>query len=424
MLKGRLESLMKLSFQGTKYCFKYILRFLKWLIWELIPLHLVVKKCFPNYKPDKKPSTIVVWLCIIYIGCYTFTAVRHAIRLDRAEYSYGNFTIQVASGVPFNVDVLKKIGEVKLPIQPEFTWPWKADAMIRSLFFPIKNFQTYAQNEGFETTDDFIRKDILLWKHKLNNANLFGANLAGTNLFGINLTGANLSGANLSKTNLSSAELSGADFTGTNLTGANLSGADLSGADLTGTNLSGANLSEAGLSNADLFGIDLSNAVLPHADLSGANLSGINLSGANLSGADLSGANLSTADLPGADLSSANLSWANLFGVDLSKANLFGADCFEANLSGSNLSRANLTITNFSGANLSRAKLYKSDLSGTVFSRADLHDLRNVKAKQLIKTTTLFSAKRLNEKIEKEIREKGYGELIDVDPSEKKEVIH
>lgn len=423
MLKNKIESLIKLLWQGTKICIRYIYLILKWIIWELFPLHFIVKKFFPNLNPDRKPATIAVWLCVIYIACYAFTAGRYTIRLDRAEDSYGNFTTQVSSGVPFNADRLKLIGEIKLPVEPQFTWPWKANDMIRSLFFPIKNFQTYSKNKGFDTIDAFIRTDILLWKHKLNNANLFGANLSGANLIGINLTGANLSGANLSKTNLSKAQLAGAYFTGTTLSGADLTGADISGADLTGTDLTGANLSGASLSNANLFGIDLSHAVLPHADLSGANLSGINLSGANLTGADLSGANLSTADLPGVDLSSANLSWANLFGVDLSKANLFGADFFEANLSGANLSRTNLTITNFSGANLSGAKLYRADLSGTVFSRADLSGIKKVKVKQLIKTTTLFNVKKLNEKIEKEIRESGYGELIDVDPSEKKETI-
>lgn len=419
MLKGKMESLVKLIWKGMKFFFKYIFLILKWIVWEFMPLHLIFSKFFPNSFPDKKPATIAVWLCAIYIACFAFASERYTTRLERAEYAYSNYTLQLSSGVPFDSDRLKKVGEIKLPVKPKFTWPWKATDLKNSLLFSSNNYQTFAANEGFETTEKFVRRDIRFWKHKLNNANLFGIDLAGEDLYGVNLSGANLSGANLSGASLVKSDLSGANLVGTNLSETDLSGANLAGTDLTRTQLTKANLSKVSLSNADLFGIDLSWGKLPGADLAGANLSGINLTGANLSGADLSGTDLSTADLPKANLSSANLSLANLFGADLTKANLFGADLFEANLSSADLTRANLSSSNFTSAKLSNASLNRANLLGTVFYNTDFSGVKNITTGQLIKAKTLFLVKKLNETIEDEIRTGGYNELIDANPEEK-----
>lgn len=418
MLKGRMESLIKAVWKGLKILFKYIYYALKWFLLDLIPLYLLFSKIFPNAFPERKPGTIVVWIFVIYIGCFGFAAGRYLWMVEKAETAYNNFTSQISTGVPFDVDRLRKIGDTKLPVKPELTWPWEAGEMLDSLLYSSENYQTYAVNEGFEKTEDFIRKDIFFWKHKLNNANLFGIDLSGEDLHGINFSGANLSGVNLSGANLVKSDLSGALLQGTNLSGADLSGADLAGTDLTGTQLAKADLSKANLSNADLFGIDLSGGILPGADLAGANLAGINLAGALLEGADMSGTNLSTADLPQADLSSANLARANLFGVDLTKAKLYGADLYESNLKRANLTDTNLSMANFTSAKLADANLNRAYLSGTVFLETDFSDARKITSEQLIRAKTLYMVKQLDETVEEEIRSAGFDELIDNDPNE------
>lgn len=75
----------------------------------------------------------------------------------------------------------------------------------------------------------------MLWRSRLDSADLSGADLSGANLTHVSLRFANLKGANLKGAVLKNADLSHAD-----LTDADLGGADLSLADLDSTRLGGA----------------------------------------------------------------------------------------------------------------------------------------------------------------------------------------
>ncbi|WP_244534534.1 pentapeptide repeat-containing protein [Hyphomicrobium sp. CS1GBMeth3] len=113
-----------------------------------------------------------------------------------------------------------------------------------------------------------------------------GADLTKARLFGIfngaSFAGAHMSGATLAPQNdtgfiemmwrsrLESADLSAADLTGANLTHVSLRFANLKGANLKGAILKNADLSQADLTGADLTGADLSNADLDGTRISGA----------------------------------------------------------------------------------------------------------------------------------------------------------
>lgn len=74
----------------------------------------------------------------------------------------------------------------------------------------------------------------VLWRTRLDSADLSDADLSGANLSHVSLRFANLKGANLKGAVLKNADLSHADFTGADLSGADLSRADLDSARLTG----------------------------------------------------------------------------------------------------------------------------------------------------------------------------------------------
>ena len=74
----------------------------------------------------------------------------------------------------------------------------------------------------------------MLWRSKLESADLGGTDLSGADLTHVSLRFANLKGANLKGAILQNADLSHADLTGADLTGANLSHADLDSTKLTG----------------------------------------------------------------------------------------------------------------------------------------------------------------------------------------------
>ncbi|WP_295559469.1 pentapeptide repeat-containing protein [uncultured Hyphomicrobium sp.] len=75
----------------------------------------------------------------------------------------------------------------------------------------------------------------VLWRSRLDSADLSGADLSGANLSHVSLRFANLQGANLKGARLKNADLSHADLTGADLTGADLSLADLDSTRLAGT---------------------------------------------------------------------------------------------------------------------------------------------------------------------------------------------
>lgn len=112
-----------------------------------------------------------------------------------------------------------------------------------------------------------------------------GADLTKAQLFGV-FSGGSFAGA----------RMSGATLAPQNDTGfievlwrTRLDSADLSGADLSSANLSHVSLRFANLKDANLKGAVLKNADLSHADLSGADLTGADLSRADLDSAKLAG---------------------------------------------------------------------------------------------------------------------------------------
>ena len=113
-----------------------------------------------------------------------------------------------------------------------------------------------------------------------------GADLTKVRMFGVfiggNFAGAKMSGVTLAPANDSGfievlwrSRLDSADMSGTDLSGANLTHVSFRFANLKGANLAGAKLKNADLSHADLTGANLAGADLSHADLDSATLTGV-----------------------------------------------------------------------------------------------------------------------------------------------------
>ena len=204
-----------------------------------------------------------------------------------------------------------------------------------------------------------------------------------------------MQGTHLHKANLQGADLQETNLQGADLQEANLIGANLEEAILIGANLEGAWLEESILSMAKLEKANLKDAVLFKADFYNAWLSKANFIGANLNRAVFEGAFLRETIFIGANLIDANFRSADLLGTNLEKSHLI-----RANLEGAILMRAI-----FKEANLERA-----NLQGTHFTEA-----KNLTVDQLSKAKTLYKAK-LDQEKEAELREKGFGHLLDDEP--------
>ena len=365
-----------------------------WVAWELVPVRFIWEKVFPpkgGYKENRKPCTIGAWVITIYIACYGFASQRYEGRLERAEFKYNAFTTQIGANARFNYTQLLKIGKIELPVRPEILAP---STVLDSLCFPIA-FQTYANNEDIENS----RKTMKPWSGASILASFYclikkeGCKDDQTNpqieskSFYVTVVEEwrdKLSYAELGNANLMEASLKKANLLGAELWKANLRKADLWKADLRSSTISYGNLSEASLSSADLRKAVLRNASLINTSLLNADLTDAILSRADLRNSSFRGASLNDADMSG----------ANLGGADFSKTSLNGGDLSWANLSG----------TKFEAADLSSA-----NLRGAIFDKSDPVDI-------LVKAETLYQAT-LPPDIEAEIREKGYGHLLDVAPN-------
>jgi len=156
----------------------------------------------------------------------------------------------------------------------------------------------------------------------------------------------------------------------------------------------------------DLCTTNLGMINLTMAHFEGANFAMAHLEGTNFTQAHLEGANFSMTHLNNLTfLRQANLEEANLMG-----ASLAGTCLEEANLIGANLMGANLTAARIIYAHLERTNLEGADLRG-----ADLREARNLAIDQLSKAKTLYKAE-LDEKLEEELRVKGFGHLLDDEP--------
>jgi len=189
----------------------------------------------------------------------------------------------------------------------------------------------------------------------------------------------------------------------------------LGGANLEETNLEGADLQKANLEKANLQRANLRRANLKEANLWEANLEDAYLEGANLREAYLGGAYLIWTNLMGTDLEEANLIGANLLGTNLEGANLLGTNLEGANLLGANLKATVLLKTFLEGANLVGANLEDAYLEDVYLEGANLKGAKSLTVGQLSRVKTLYKAK-LDLELEKELRAKGFGKLIDVEP--------
>jgi len=156
------------------------------------------------------------------------------------------------------------------------------------------------------------------------------------------------------------------------------------------------------LSNIFVREVDLQEASFVDVEFNEANFEKAYLPSSNLEGVSFFGTNLKNAILVGANLEEAILSKTNLEGSALAAAYLKGAY-----LDGANFKRANLEWSNFE----------KADLQEAYFEETNLKNAQNVTSDQFSKVKTLYKAQ-LDPELEAELREKGYGYLLDDEPKE------
>lgn len=125
---------------------------------------------------------------------------------------------------------------------------------------------------------------------------------------------------------------------------------------------------------------------------------------------DLQKTYLQEADIPNSNLKTVYLSQADLGGANLSGANLEGAYLGDAKLNGALLIKAYLGDANLEGADFQGAFLNDAN-----FEKADLKKAKNIASYRLCKVKTLYKAE-LEPELEKELRAKGFGHLLDVEP--------
>lgn len=130
-----------------------------------------------------------------------------------------------------------------------------------------------------EAVEEAYRRELMLWKADLKDADLSNLKLPGIRLQAALLEGANFSGTDLTKANLIECSVVKANFQNANLTNvvamrSNFSGANFTGANLSNVHCLSANFEDANLTNANLDNADLSGANLNRADLTGASFNG------------------------------------------------------------------------------------------------------------------------------------------------------
>jgi len=151
------------------------------------------------------------------------------------------------------------------------------------------------------------------------------------------------------------------------------------------------------LDGAHLIGTDLKGAHLERAFLDFSDLIGATFNGAYLKKTEFTNSCLNMAQFEKTDLR-----WAIFKRCYIKKAYFSNAD-----LSCANFSNADLTNTNFSNAVLANAN----------FEGSILIEAKNLTVDQLSKVKTLYKAQ-LDERLEAELRAKGYSHLLDVKPED------
>lgn len=248
----------------------------------------------------------------------------------------------------------------------------------------------------------------LLSQADLRDVEFIGANLSAAELSGANLSRANLQQADLKDTDFNGGVLGSAYVVDAKMFAAVLYRTRLDNANLCQANLAYADLREASLRtatmrHADLRYTDLTNAELRSADLTNTKLTSANLTKANLSNVILSGANLEFVNLTGARISSADFTSASMGGAVLAtndfcnarglntvfhkSPSALGTDTIA--LSKGRLPQIFLRGCGLSDWEIEAAKLYNPELSNqeVTDSLYRIHDLR---AHQALQISPLF----------------------------------
>lgn len=131
----------------------------------------------------------------------------------------------------------------------------------------------------------------------------------------------------------------------------------------------------------------------------------LNLRRTNLKGLELTDAHFEKADISGANLEGASITGTHFEGAFLSGTNLEGAFITGTRLDG----------TFRDGAYFKRTKFYFTSLNWADFRAADFRGAYFYSPDELSKVKTLYKAQ-LDEGLEEELREKGFGHLLDDEP--------
>lgn len=131
--------------------FNSILKCIKWLIWELVPMHWVYKKFRPEYNNGAEPVTIGVWLLATYIAFFGIASQRYENRLDLVENRITSIQTQLNASSSTRQNALNRIARTQhllVPHGPDIKNPIDT---ILSLFGPEKEYAT-----GVEILEEVI----------------------------------------------------------------------------------------------------------------------------------------------------------------------------------------------------------------------------------------------------------------------------
>ena len=264
-LRGWLTGLWRvlpLLYGWVEMVVKWVLRGIRWIVWELVGLRAVWERIRPPAPDDKrpKPATFGLWTIGIYAALFGIVSQRYE---DRLNLIMNRANILIAQGASVKLSHLLPIlidtQNAKVPYRPD-------------IFSPTSLMYTLQPSKDATHRDIVVslREIIVGQKDSLQRVNLRGANLDKANLDKANLRLANLRGATLRGATLHWTALAGADLTIADFNRADLGGAELAEADLSGARFGGANLTKAFFKDADCTGAILTGANLFRADLRGA----------------------------------------------------------------------------------------------------------------------------------------------------------
>jgi len=198
--------------------FRFIAKFVVWIIWEFSGLRFICEKIVPPKSEKQKAPTFFIWLVGIYIALFGIASQRYENRVDVIENRTNAIFAQISnpnSRKPC-ISRIPRVQNMSCPLKPELLHP---ASVLTSLF---------KDGHRYEPIVELLAELVEDWKLELDDTDLRYAHLEKTNLDNARMRRTILIGANLSYTSLNRADLEGAYLVQTKLKGASLIEANLS----------------------------------------------------------------------------------------------------------------------------------------------------------------------------------------------------